>query len=778
MWSNNLYHSAVRSNLLMEYKTEREGMTTFEFDNMGDYIRATIIMNDSSDEIRFKNIMKLVDKYDKTTSYRINNTVCAFLSIWNPDIKYWERIAQSNSDFLKKALLESLSNRNINSEKSTLSEYIVKEIISSNNNILNVMYVLQHFSLFKGKLINFLHDTLWTMSMVERDEKWTIGVNMLLDNYRFTSLIKSVKLNDEEDVLTFIHILCWMMCSSHPRIRNIIIRIVKQHLCDYTKLCIKLIELFHNVNDPYIQYGVYGAIYGVLLTKHDARLAREIAQKVYEFHYNNQNDIPSEISVRIWTLKIIEYNHYLNPNDDLWDNSQPPYTPQHNLMDYSNEEDFSSDNYFGEGNGAHELYRSLFVWDFNRYVIGTNSRTKSPIFIQNGDGVSLDKITKAVAFRIKHGYGYSKKLSDYDANIQWESKFERTTERIGKKYQWIAIGEINAYLSDTCDMKQEWTDKRVERNYPWYADRHTFFDPTFNECDNHLVLDNDIFDNVPEEQLFGLHFEEWIESRDIMPQVNILIKDKNGVDWVFLVGYQTYNAESEGEKRESFLFYNTCLVKKQDNNVETFSNWAKYQNFNGRWMPKRAGNYEFLWNEYPWADTSKEFGETDEIEIWNNNAPCNIVLPYCAQLQEDYSGVEDEKCIDSTVYMPLRKMYELFGLRNSERGVIQNQNGEIVAINRNIPGDALHGLVIKRDLLNQFLDHEQYELFFCNLGEKQVQAKDNISKMQCLSGCYHYQKDTIPIVIQKMTDERDLPQQIDNDNQSIGKDISEWLEID
>ena len=42
LWSNNLYHSAVKENLLMEYGTiDGYQFTTFQYDNMGDYVRAT-----------------------------------------------------------------------------------------------------------------------------------------------------------------------------------------------------------------------------------------------------------------------------------------------------------------------------------------------------------------------------------------------------------------------------------------------------------------------------------------------------------------------------------------------------------------------------------------------------------------------------------------------------------------------------------------------------------------------------------------------------------------
>lgn len=760
LWSNNLYHSAIRSNLLIEYKKDNMGMTTFEFDNMGDYIRAGVIMSSHpTDEKRFITILELAAKYNNARSakckYQIRNTIVAFLSVWNPEKSYWQRNEMKNM-FFRSVLLDSLSNRNLKSGKSTLDDVDISDLII--DNILNVKYIFQHFTLFKDKLIDKLHSRLHSMSMVERDEKWTIEVNNLWETHQLRSTINNVlSLNNEKDIQVYINILCWMMSSSHPGVRYYLIRVIKQYLEDYPHMCITFIELFYNVNDSYILYGLYAAIYGILLLKNNNELTHSVAEKVYHLHYEKQINIPSEISVRVWTLKILEYNHYLNPTDLYWDMAQPPYIPSCNLMEYDSAENYYDKTYFGEGGGAMSLHHSLFGRDFNRYIIGTNNYSRSTTFIKDGQGVSLDDITCAVANRIKNVYGYSNTLSIYDEHIGWDNNVVKTKERIGKKYQWLALGEIKAYLSDTCDMTKDWiTEELADKPYPWYSDKQIYFDPTFNLDDNHVTIDNDLFDCFPREDLFDLPSSEWVNSKECMPRTNILIKDKSGREWVVLVGYQKYIEVDNDEMRESFMYYSPCLVKKND--ADKFSDWAKDQNFYGRWMPENTGICEFIWNEYPWSDVAKQFASV-ETEIWKNNPPCKILLPYSAQYQENRNAIYDEESVNSTVYMPLKQMYERFGLMNAERGVVRNCKNEIVAISRNISGDAFDGLVIRRDILNEFLDAEEYELFYCNLGEKQLWLGKYLSEMQRLSSCYQYIKDSCPIIIQPMKDERDFPKQ-------------------
>lgn len=786
LWSNNLYHSAVKENLLMEYGTiDGYQFTTFQYDNMGDYVRATnLFVQDKTDEERFEHIKRLLGYCAQGTmtqkeKVKTLNTVTAFLSVWNPDEKLWNK-PDFKGGLMRACLIRSLSTRNLASDKNTLHPEFVQNILKEDENLLNVIRVFEQFNLYKTLLMPYLHDRLMTMSMLERDEKWTIGVNGLLDSYRLSYTINSVSLKTAEDIKIYVWLLCWMFTSSHPNLRIRMIRVVRSLMSKQPLLCKDIIDVFYLVNDPYVLSGVYAAIYGVLLTNRDGQLTHNVAERIYKYHYENQVKIPSDIDGRIWTLKILEYNNHINPEDDFWNNSQPPYKPAEDLITYPTTETFGDD-YFGPEGGAYCLRHSLFAWDFNRYIIGTNSNNESKTFIFNDRKILLDDITKAVAYRIKHVYGYSEILSEYDKSVEWGDRHYHLKERIGKKYQWIALGEVKAYLCDICKMtKNRFTEELAEIPYPWYADRSFYFDPTLKVVENQIVLDNEMFDYLPSENLFGItDGREWLDSREVLPSLNIILRDRNQCEWVVIVGYQKYTQEKDGEKRESFIYYAPCLVKDTDDCANKFESWAKEQDFYGRWMPESTGNYEFIWNEYPWADTFKQI-KNDEVEIWGHKAPCNIKLPYSAQLQEDRVAIDDEDDIKSTVYMPLSEFYEMFGLYNAERGVVRNNDGYIIALNRNIPGDAFDGLVIRRDYLNKFLAEEGYSLFFCNLGEKQLWSDTNLIDMQRLSSCCKYMHVGEVEVIQPMKDERDFHPSSSKEENKIfsGINIEDWLSLE
>ena len=65
-------------------------------------------------------------------------------------------------------------------------------------------------------------------------------------------------------------------------------------------------------------------------------------------------------------------------------------------------------------------------------------------------------------------------------------------------------------------------------------------------------------------------------------------------------------------------------------------------------------------------------------------------------------------------------MMELFGWHTAERGVIRDAQENIVAINREIPGEPLHALLVLRSKLDAYLEAKNKVLFWCLIGEKQL----------------------------------------------------------
>lgn len=109
-------------------------------------------------------------------------------------------------------------------------------------------------------------------------------------------------------------------------------------------------------------------------------------------------------------------------------------------------------------------------------------------------------------------------------------------------------------------------------------------------------------------------------------------------------------------------------------NKTIFAEWAKTANFYGRWMPESTGSIDFLWNDYPWANTYMssiyEDGYVDE------KIPCDVELTYEAELQEDFRGIQSEENIASTVYAPCRDIMESLGLYTAERGIVRKSDND------------------------------------------------------------------------------------------------------
>ncbi len=436
----------------------------------------------------------------------------------------------------------------------------------------------------------------------------------------------------------------------------------------------------------------------------------------------------------------MEFGSYLSSNFSYWEAAQPPYKVNVNLFELSAGD--VPDNFFGNTHGGNTLYSSLFHLDFYRYIIGGNSTSVTRDFVKkDGSGIPLKNITKAIAHLIKNKYGWNDNLGNYDAQVPYESRHTHRTERIGKKYQWIGLSEVYAYLLDVCKVKLDMhcdTERFAEVNYPWLAGNKIYFDPSLIALDEAANKVREIFDELPFDSTMNVEAPKWVDDPANMPSLQFIQTEKAGNEWIVLQGYDTKSEqESEDLKRERFVYYNTCLVEQA--NEEIFSKWASEANFYGRWMPEANGSIEFLWNEYPWANSYKELNYGEEFEI-DYGCPAKVRLPYNAQLQEDYCGIPESEENASTVYMPSEDMMTVLNLYTAERGIIREKGSDdIIAINRQIEGESFHGLLIQRDALELYLNTTHQSLFYNLLGEKTLRKKDyKIISFHTLTGAALY----------------------------------------
>ena len=761
-WKNSLLKNCLEANLLREYTTEEGDFVDFEFDSMGDYLKAERLLSRNCDDSdRFRTLVRIYDKMD--VDYHSNqnwqkklNFVKAFLSVWNPPTAIWQK-PEFMKGKLTSLLLSSMPLRNQRDEDNTLTSDIIGNILQNNPNYIQPELILQNIELYSTGLMDKVHAKLMDMTMTERDLAWTTKVNGLFDGAYYQDLLEPLQLTLQHEIETLLTVEIWMLSTSFPYLRAYMMRKVKDLLSEHADKTNEMIDKFHAVDDPYILSGLYAAVYGVIVSVDKADFSRGIAEQMYFYHYGEVGKAPQDLMVRHWTLKIFELANHQDPTIDAWNKAQPPYKVIEDIYAEMPEEDYEADGYFGETYGGKQITRSLFHWDFSRYIIGTNSNNVSRIFFRDGEGVSLKKIEQAIAYLIKHKFGWNEDLGKYDSDVPYQTRAENSVERIGKKYQWIGMYRVYAYLCDTCQMKTNiWStyERFAKKNYPWYAREHDYYDPTLTTRD--LALENShlLFKVIHPASTMDMDAKEWLNDARRMPPLYFTVKDRNEREWVVLQAYSTIKEERDDEEREQFVFYNGMFAEKED--YAKLRAWATETNFYGRWMPEHQGAIDYHWNEYPWADSYIQLDEEDDETF--NEGGCDMKLAYESQLQEDYKGMKDEHHFLTTVYMPCREMMEMFGWHTAERGVIRDAQGDIVAINREMPGEPLHALLVLRSKLDAYLEAKNKVLFWCLIGEKQL-GKPPYAHIERLTGAAAYKVGEEIDVMQPLRNEPPAPPQ-------------------
>ena len=282
-WSTSLLKNCLDANLLREYTTSEGDFVDFEFDSMGDYLKAERLLNRKcNDGDRFRTLVRLYDQMDTARRARFNwqkkyNFIMAFLSVWNPSAGYWEK-----QEFIKgkltSLLLSSMSMRNLRDDRNTLTANIIGKILQQNPDYLDPELILNNMELYSHGLMDEVHKRLMAMKMAERDLKWTTKVNRLFNGGVYMDLIENLKPGLDHEVKTQLMVEIWMLSASYPYLRAYVMRKVKNLLSEHPEQTEYVIEKFHAVDDPYILWGLYAAVYGTMVSEDDADYSRLVSE--------------------------------------------------------------------------------------------------------------------------------------------------------------------------------------------------------------------------------------------------------------------------------------------------------------------------------------------------------------------------------------------------------------------------------------------------------------------------------------------------------------------
>lgn len=740
-WSNNLLNWILKENLMLSTGQQGERLM-FGYQKMGDFLMADIFMHNKMTDAAKVDFILEKGTHREYASYR--RFIIALLSEWELTPQLLERKIAAKMYHL---ILASLRHHGKNNQA------ILKWM--QNNNIFSVRILHDFLKDLTLEVFMVAHHVLKSADMAHRDKAWSTMVNKeyshRLDAQWFADFIAIIPREDtDEGWSKVVILLCWMCTSPHPYVRGAIIRKLVEIFGKKPSMALFALNEFFDCNDPYVVQVITCAIYGYLLRKRDATEAAKIADLILRFFYQD-NKAPEDILVRQWTMLTLDLADKLNGINTHFSAISPPFVsknPYDLVVDKA--EEISKD-YFGLSNGSWKMYETLYGFsDFRRYIIGTNSRTKSDVFLtKDGDSVQtlpLADLILMVANIAKHDFHWNDELGKLDDNVYSEGRYNNLTERFGKKYLWLALYKADALLSDHfkvadgCNYLYSPTENDIEPTpYPWHTREYSRIDPTIlnaSDAQAYTSFQADELENVQSEMN-----EQWMSKEHQIPKPRLMLKDTDGSEWIVLTCYDGYRLDAEeGTVKDLFLFSNAAFIKYKE--LEIFWRWAAIQNFYGRWMPERRnGSIDYLWNEYPWAETYKRtLRDVDDWENPGKGATFKINLSYEAQLQEEWIGLDETEMYLKEVSMPNHFVMEALNLYTAERGVIRAKSDNTI-VARNFSIGKMNGLTMRKEYLDQYLSDNNLALVFYSLGEKYIIQKgtyQSIGQRYDLSGAYCY----------------------------------------
>ena len=322
--------------------------------------------------------------------------------------------------------------------------------------------------------------------------------------------------------------------------------------------------------------------------------------------------------------------------------------------------------------------------------------------------------------------------------IGYRGREAQKAERIGKKYQWIAYYEIMALVADHFQYRNQFYGEENDRAYkgPWQEHLRDI-DPS---CILRATLGGTSWGGHSLAWWGPAKYEnwdnpasprDWVMRYEDLPKLETLLSivhPENATRWLNLYGYFHWQkkppADQESyeiERRELWYIVNGYLINSQDS--EALMKWAEGIEFYGRWMPE-SPTYSMFLGEYGWSLPFRYFQQQccDE-EGWikpNHGCPLNV-----RRVASEYIGQTNsfDCSIDETfkLLLPAGDLLADLGLRWGVNGAnYLDAGGRLAAFDPTVHEDGPTSLLIREDILKDFLARKNLSLCWTVLGEKQV----------------------------------------------------------
>jgi hypothetical protein len=351
---------------------------------------------------------------------------------------------------------------------------------------------------------------------------------------------------------------------------------------------------------------------------------------------------------------------------------------------------------------------------------------------------------------------YSPKLHGYfdGMHASHSDREPAEVERIGKKYQWIALYELLGHLADNFIF--------LEKDYPpeagvykgaWQIDVRDI-DPS---C---IVLNKPNYEDSTWQPKYDawktkLHNDKWLRKRADLPKPKeFLTYRAQNKEWFILNTFFQWQQDVPPEEeryhypsRDIFYVLNAYLIRQSEK--RSLFRWLKNQNFYGRWMPEtRNGIREVFFREFPNSPIyDAVYSPYDDSKSgWISKVGFRKRMPgVIMESGDEYSitSASRDKSVEESfnICLPSKWMVKLMGIKHSTRdGFWVTSGGKEVVCDLSLEEGGRSSLFIEKEFLLKFLNKHHFCLVWTLLGEKAILGGER-GKLQGISGAYLLESD-------------------------------------
>jgi hypothetical protein len=403
--------------------------------------------------------------------------------------------------------------------------------------------------------------------------------------------------------------------------------------------------------------------------------------------------------------------------------------------------------------------------DFGRYVMGSSVHQFSGVplkqkFIKSDSKQWFRDITarRWVLQRVKQLGWTAERFKKYEQSMQWRGRQPPILERISKKYQWIALHELQAYLSDHYYLALDgWRDEKPEpfegtwnlyaREFDPSQPLHDLQDEENVESDNPKPKQTPWWNKYPDpfaEDRLVANREAWVTAppEDFRSLIELNQAPERNEEFVVLAGYYHWDEDLPYNKPESdfgrltmFAHIRSWLVRKEQ--MSRFLSQVKEIHFWGHGCQIPTMRRGWL-GEYPWGGSNKGLrqwcGEQDQ---WIRQINIRTVQSIC-DYEEMIGGI-----------LPSPQLCEILNARWAGKDSdFVDETGELVAFSPFLGRDiGRPPCIVSRKKLYESLQKAGWDIVWAVLGERSCWSSDAgrhiVPKDSQFSAIYHFSGDKI-----------------------------------